>query len=64
MGLRKILGINWDIDKDLFEFDFDEIAQLAKDLKFTKKKLLKINATLFDPLRTYFSNNTTRKTFV
>ena len=31
-------------------FDFDEIVQLAKDLKFTKRNLLKINATLFDPL--------------
>ena len=50
MGLRKVSGINWDIDKDLFEFDFDEIVQLAKDLKFTKKNLLKINATLIDRL--------------
>ena len=31
-------------------FDFDEIEQLAKDLKFTKRNLLKTNATLFDPL--------------
>ena len=50
LGLRKVLGINWDIEKDLFVFDFDEIVQLAKDLKFTKRNLLKINATLFDPL--------------
>ena len=50
LGLRKVLGINWDIEKDLFGFDFDEIVQLAKDLKFTKRNLLKINATLFDPL--------------
>ena len=50
LWLRKVLGINWDIEKDLFVFDFDEIVQLAKDLKFTKRNLLKINATLFDPL--------------
>ena len=31
-------------------FHFDEIIQLAKDLKFTKRNLLKTNATLFDPL--------------
>ena len=37
LELRKVLGINWDIEKDLFVFDFDEIIQLAKDLKFTKK---------------------------
>ena len=45
LGLRKVLGINWDIEKDLFVFDFDEIVQLAKDLKFTKRNLLTINAT-------------------
>ena len=50
LALRKVLGINWDIEKDLFVFDFDEIVQLAIDLKFTKRSLLKINATLFDPL--------------
>ena len=48
LGLRKVLGINWGIEKDLFVFHFDEIVQLAKDLKFTKINLLKINATLFD----------------
>ena len=50
LGLRKVLGINWDIEKDLFAFDFDEIIQLAKNFKFTKRNLLKINATLFHPL--------------
>ena len=50
LGLRKVLGINWDIEKDLFMFGFDGIVQLAKDLKFTKRNLSKINATLFDPL--------------
>ena len=45
LWLRKVLGINWDIEKDLFVFDFDEIVQLAKDLKFTKRNLLTINAT-------------------
>ena len=50
MGFKKVLGINWNIEKNLFVFDFDEIEQLAKDLKFTKRNLSKINATLFDPL--------------
>ena len=26
LGLRKVLGINWDIEKDLFVFNFDEIV--------------------------------------
>ena len=50
MELRKVLGFNWDVEKDLFVFDFDEIVQLAKYLKSRKRNLLKINATLFDPL--------------
>ena len=27
LGLRKVLGIIWDIEKELFVFDFDEIVQ-------------------------------------
>ena len=41
LGLRKVLGINWGIEKDLLVFHFDEIVQLAKDLKFTKNKFIK-----------------------
>ena len=45
-----MLGINWNIEKDLFVFDFDKIIQLAKDLNFVKRNLLKINATFLDSL--------------
>ena len=31
-------------------FDFDEIIQLSKDLKFIKRKFLKISATFFNSL--------------
>ena len=41
LGLRKVLMINWDIEKDLFVFDFDETIQSAKNVKFTKRNLLK-----------------------
>ena len=53
LGLKQVLGINRDIEKDLFVFDFDEIIQLPKNLEFTKKKkkkLLKINTAQFDLL--------------
>ena len=50
MGFRKVLEINWEIGKDLFVFNFDENIQLAEDLKFTKRNLLKTNATFFDLL--------------
>ena len=42
LGLRKVLRINWDMETDLFVFDFDETVQLAKDMKFTTRNLLKI----------------------
>ena len=35
--------------------DIDEVVQLAKDLKFRKRNLLKINATFFDPLGLIFA---------
>ena len=50
LGLREVLGISWDIEKEIFVFDFDEIVKLAKDRKFRKRNLLKINAKLFDSL--------------
>ena len=39
LGFRKVLGINQGIEKNLFEFYFDEVIQFAKDLKFTKRKI-------------------------
>ena len=42
LGYRKVLGIKWDIEKDLFGFNFDGIVQLAKDLKFKKEICLKL----------------------
>ena len=50
LGLREVLGISWDIEKEIFVFDFDEIVKLAKDLNFRKRNLLKINTKLFDSL--------------
>ena len=61
LGLKKVLGINWGIEKDLFVFQFDENVQLARDLKFTKRNLFKINATLFDPLGFIFAIALQRK---
>ena len=38
-------------------FDFDKIFQSAKDFKFTKKYMLKINASFFDALGHIFPIN-------
>ena len=47
MGFRIVLGINWNIGKDLFVFDFGEINQLRGNI--IEQNLLKISATFFDP---------------
>ncbi|XP_065682359.1 uncharacterized protein LOC136095557 [Hydra vulgaris] len=46
----KILGIEWDILKDEFVFEFKEFVKNARMLKITKKIILKIAASFFDPL--------------
>ena len=47
---RKVLGINWDTKTGKFVFDFQEIATNAVNLPPTKRNILKICCTFFDPL--------------
>ena len=47
---RKILGLNWDVEKDTFMFHFDWLVQFAKELPLTKRSVLKVVAKLYDPL--------------
>ena len=47
---RKVLGVNWDTKTDKFVFDFQEIATNALNLPPTKRNILKICNTFFDPL--------------
>ena len=46
----KILGIIWDDIQDKFVFDLEEIYNAAKDLPPTKRNVLKIIASFYDPL--------------
>ena len=46
----KILGLNWDIEKDLFRFDFSGLVSYVTTLPATKRSLLRISAKMFDPL--------------
>ncbi|XP_065658842.1 uncharacterized protein LOC136083375 [Hydra vulgaris] len=49
--LRKwILGIEWDIVKDEFVFEFKDFVKKAKAIKTTKLNILKMAASFFDPL--------------
>jgi len=49
-SMHKLLGINWDNLKDEFAFDFSELLHLVSKLPKTKRLLLKLTASLFDPL--------------
>jgi len=46
----KLLGIDWDNLRDEFAFDFSELLHLVSKLPKTKMLLLKLTASLFDPL--------------
>ena len=50
LGPSKILGVIWDEQIDDFIFDFAEICKFSKGLNVTKRKLLKILATFYDPI--------------
>ena len=47
---RKVLSVNWDTKTDKFIFDFHKIAANALNLPPTKRNILKICNTIFDPL--------------
>jgi len=50
VDLSKLLGVAWDKQQDKFVFDFKEQINLMKALPHTKRSVLKITASLFDPL--------------
>lgn len=47
---RKVLGINWDLSKDEFVFEFMDIIKIAESLPITKRTVVKIGGMFFDPL--------------
>ena len=49
LKLKKIFGILWDEQSDLFKFEFEEILKLAATLKPIKRNVLKVLAMVFDP---------------
>ena len=48
--LKKILGLNWNMDRDTFVFQFDWLVEFANELPINKRTVLKVVAKLFDPL--------------
>ena len=46
----KVLGLPWDCEKDVIQFSFEKLASKALDMHPTKRSLLSLLASIFDPL--------------
>ena len=46
----KLLGVSWDISKDIFQFDLRDLVNFVKSLPPTKQSILRASAKIFDPL--------------
>ena len=47
---RKVLGINWDTSKDNLIFELNTIGENGLKLDITKRNILRISASYFDPV--------------
>lgn len=47
---EKVLGLAWDCENDTLHFSFTHVADRARGLKATKRNVLSLLASLFDPL--------------
>ena len=48
--LKNILGESWDIIADVFVVEFESIVKMAQKLKMTKRNLLRVSSSFYDPL--------------
>ena len=46
----KLLGLSWDISKDIFRFNLRNLVNFVKSLPPTKQSILRALAKIFDPL--------------
>ena len=47
---KKIIRLNWNIERDTFVFRFDWLVEFAKELILNKRTVIKVVAKLYDPL--------------
>ena len=46
-----MLGTNWDTNNDFLVYEFANIIAVASKLEITKRKILRVSAMFYDPLR-------------
>ena len=49
-GINKVLGVQWNVNKDRFQFDIRDVIHVMEDLKPTKRDVASATARFFDPL--------------
>ena len=49
-NLKRVLGVGWNLDTDEFVFEFDNFLSKGTSDKLTKRDILSISASLYDPL--------------
>ena len=47
---EKVLGLAWNLERDLIYFNFEHMARKNENIEPTKRSLLSLLSTLFDPL--------------
>ena len=47
---EKVLGLAWSLERDMIYFNFEHIARKNEDVEPTKRSLLSLLSSLFDPL--------------
>ena len=47
---KRVLGIEWDLKSDKFIFRFDDFLKKGREMKLTKRSILSLSASVYDPL--------------
>ena len=47
---KRVLGVEWDISKDVFVFRFDSFLEKGRTIALTKRSILSLAASIYDPL--------------
>ena len=50
INLKRVLGVEWSTESDLIFSKFDDLIRLAKSLKPTKRNILNVSPSFYDPL--------------